>query len=468
MSDPRSPEPQKPKLLIVDDDQEIASQLSLSLRGEYDVRTASDAEVAWRAILEQRPDLVTLDLALDGSDPETGFSLLEKCQRFDPFMKIVLITANDNDTNALRAVEQGAADFFGKPVNIEELRVLLRRLLAVGELQRRNAVRLRQLGEERRLGALLGQSPAMREVFKRVQRVAAADIDVLVLGESGTGKELVAREIHRLSSRAPQPFVSINCGAIPENLVESELFGHEKGAFTDAGAARRGRLEMAHGGIVFFDEVGELPIASQVKLLRFLQEREIERVGGREVISLDVRVVAATSRDLAAEVERGRFRRDLYYRLSVVNIELPPLRQRWEDVLFLTQYFLERWSDEFGRGALTLTSNAKLALQQHQWPGNVRELEHRVKRAVVMSTGKLVDVADLELATVERVEMLSLRAARQVSDRQVIQTALRSTGGNVSLAAKALGVSRPTLHELLTKLEIRAQDFRPGTREEAR
>ena len=456
------------KLLIVDDDPTIVNQLRLGLRHEFDVATAYDPEGAWKALRSERPDLVTLDLALDGHSPESGFRLLEQCLRFDPSIKVVLITGNDEEDHALRAVDQGAADFFGKPVDLDELRVLLRRLQTVQRLERRNAERLRGLGEEYRLGALVGQSAAMRTVFGRIERVAAADIDVLILGESGTGKELVAREISRLSARANQPFVSINCGAIPEGLVESELFGHEKGTFTDAAETRRGRLEVAQGGIVFLDEVGEIPVPSQVKLLRFLQEREIERVGGRTVIDLDVRVVAATSRDLEDEVAADRFRQDLYYRLSVVEIKLPPLRERREDILMLAEYFLERFGDEFGSGPLSFASQAKLALQQYDWPGNVRELEHRIKRAVVMATGRVLDVGDLELEQIEPREIPSLRDARRQAEQASVRNALRATAGNISLAAKMLGVSRPTLHDLLGKLEIDAQDYRASLRRETK
>ncbi len=466
MSEDQMQRPPLAKLLIVDDEPQIANQLRLGLRKEYEVYTALNPKEAAERLEDVHPEIVTLDLALDGSDPETGFSLLERCLAFDPYLKVVLITGHDNESNALRAVEQGAADFFAKPVDMHELRVLLRRVLSIGRLERRNAKLLKELGDERRLGGLVGQSEAIRLVFKRIERTASANINVLILGESGTGKELVAKEIRRLSPRALKPFVSINCGAIPENLVESELFGHEKGAFTDAAEAKLGRLEMADGGIVFLDEIGELPISSQVKLLRFLQEQEIERVGGREVISLDVRVIAATSRDLEDEVKEGRFRQDLYYRLSVVDIMLPPLRERLEDILLLGQHFLNRWAQHYGRGLLSFTPQAKLALQQHRWPGNVRELEHKIKRAVVLSTGKVLDVGDLELEQIQGATLLSLKEARQDSDRRAIQTTLRATGGNVSMAAKLLGISRPTLHDLLTKLQVRAQDFRGTTEEE--
>lgn len=448
------------KLLIIDDDPVITSQLSLALGREYAVKTANGPAEGWTLIQSEHPDLVTLDLALEGNNPESGFGLLEKCLTFDPFMKVVLVTGNDDEAYALRAVECGAADFFGKPVDIGELRVLLKRVLAMGRRERQNAALLRTLGEERRLGSLVGQSPPMRNLFRNIEKVAPTDVAVLALGESGTGKELVAREIRRLSRRSGKPFVSINCGAIPENLLESELFGHEKGAFTGAHVARPGRLELADKGTVFLDEVGELPVSLQVKLLRFLQEKEIERVGGRSVINLDVRIIAATSRDLEHEVAQGRFRQDLFYRLSVVNLKIPPLRERFEDILFLAQYFLDRFSAELQRGHMAFSTGAKLALQHHAWPGNVRELEHRVQKAVVMSAGRIIEETDLELAEFKPHKTVSLREAREEADRSTITDALRSTGGNVSKSSELLGISRPSLHELMTKLGIHADDFR--------
>ena len=449
------------KLLVVDDDPDILSQLKLALRREYELRTAASGKAAWEMITADPPELMTLDLALDDADPESGFSLLERALQFDPFIKIILITGNDDQTNALRAIEQGAADFLGKPVDVPELRVLLRRLLVTGNLERQNAALLRTLGKRERLGSIVGRSQPMRAIYQRMRRAAAVDIAILVLGESGTGKELVARELRRLSSRATKPFVSINCGAIPDNLVESELFGHVKGSFTDARESRPGRLELAHGGIVFLDEIGELPLISQVKLTRFLQEHEIERVGGRDTIELDVRVIAATSKDLAREVEKGNFRQDLYYRLSVVEIILPPLRERCEDILFLAQHFLNRYAQQFERGRLSFTQQGRLALQQHEWPGNVRELEHRIQRAVVMSNGRQVGASDLELQYTTTPRRISLRRAREEADHQVIREALQLTGGNISLAAEALGISRPSLHAMLSKLKIRARDFKP-------
>ena len=447
------------KLLVVDDDPAILSQLNLAFRDEYTILTAEQPRKAWDAVRRHHPDLVTLDLALEKNDPETGFSFLERCLEFDPLMKIVLITGNDTQDNALRAIQQGAFDFFGKPIDLEELRVLLRRALSLERLERANASLLSRFGEDRRLGNLLGQSPEMKSVFRVIQKVSPTEIAVLILGESGTGKELAAREVRRLSPRATQPFVSINCGAIPENLLESELFGHERGSFTGAHTGRRGRLEMAEGGIVFLDEIGEIPLSLQVKLLRFLQEHEIERVGGRDIIKLDVRIIAATNRDLAKEVRKGQFREDLFYRISVVNVTLPPLRERKQDLLYLAQYFLDRSCAEYGRN-LALSQGTREAMLQYSWPGNVRELEHHIQRAVLLSAGKVIQASDLQLEPETDGQAIPLREARERTDRLAIIDALTRTGGNVSNAAQKLEISRPTLHELLRKLDIDVNIYR--------
>ena len=451
------------KLLIVDDDPTMLSQLSLALGREYQVFTAENPRLAWKLVEEHTPDLITLDLALERNDPESGFSLLEKCLEHDPHMKIVLLTGNDSQENAMRAVDQGAFDFFGKPVDLEALGHLLRRALFVGSMERRNAGLLRRIGEDGRLGAMLGKSPQMGQIFDVIHKVAPTDVSVLILGESGTGKELVARELKRLSQRATKPFVSINCGAIPDNLLESELFGHERGAYTGAHTSRPGKLEMAHSGTVFLDEIGELPPPLQVKLLRFLQEREVERVGGRTVIKIDVRVIAATNKDLASEVKAGKFREDLYYRLAVVNIRLPPLRERQPDILVMAQYFLERFAFEQHRPRLTFSRRAKQALQHYAWPGNVRELEHHVQKAVVFASGRLVHAKDLELDPENRLESLSLRQVREQTDRSTIIQALRRTCGNISKAAQELEISRPSLHDLLRKHGIDASRYKNGT-----
>jgi two-component system NtrC family response regulator len=447
------------RLLVVDDDPSILSQLSLAFEDEYRVFCADNPRRAWSLIQEERPDLVTLDLALERDDPETGFSFLDKCLAFDPLLKVVLLSGNDTRENATRGVEQGAYDFFGKPVDLEELRVLLRRANSKRALEihsRNDAV---PVGEDR-LGHLLGRSPEMSSVFRLVRRVAPADVTVLILGESGTGKEVVAREVHRLSRRGQKPFVSISCAAIPEALLESELFGHEKGAFTSAHTSRPGRLETADGGTVFLDEIGDMPLLLQVKLLRFLQQREIERVGGRKVIPLDVRVIAATNRRLEEDAKAGRFREDLYYRLSVIEIQLPPLRKRSEDILFLADHFLARFSRELHRGPLSFSRTAKEAMRAYPWPGHVRELEHRVQRAVLLANGRVIHAEDLELGGPVEKAHLSLREARHAAEHERVMEALRRSYGNISKAAKELEISRPTLHDLMRKLDIDARDFR--------
>ncbi len=451
---------ERAKLLLVDDDPSMLNQLGVALSDEYVVLTADQPKGAWQLIERERPDLITLDLSLEGNDPESGYSLLEKCLDLDPLMKIVLITGSDTQEHALRAVDQGAFDFFGKPVDLEALRHLLRRALRVGRLERQNHELLQSYNGRGRLGHLLGHSTQMETVFEMVRKVAPTDVSVLILGDSGTGKELVARELRRLSKRANKPFVSISCGAIPENLLESELFGHEKGSFTGAHVSRPGRLELADGGTVFLDEVGELPPPLQVKLLRFLQEREVERVGGRSVIRLDVRVIAATNRDLATEVKEGIFREDLYYRLSVVNIHLPPLRERQEDILYLAHYFLQRFGAEMGKERLAFSRNAKHAMMRYEWPGNVRELEHHVQKAVVLCSGRLVRASDLGLAGMHQLEPQSLRSVRERTDRLMVEQALRRTCGNISKAAQELEISRPSLHDLLRKHGIDATEYR--------
>ncbi len=467
----RESQDQRARLLIVDDDPVMLNQIGLALGDEFEMFKANNPKSAWAIIESEHPDLVTLDLALENNDAESGFSLLEKCIEFDPLMKIVLITGNDTEENALRAVDQGALDFLGKPIDIDALRHLLRRARRIGQLERQNAEILKRFNGKGRLGQILGHSSAVEEVFHMVRKVAPTDVTVLILGESGTGKELVARELRRLSKRVAKPFISINCGAIPENLLESELFGHEKGSFTGAHMLRPGRLELAHTGTVFLDEVGELPPPLQVKLLRFLQEREIERVGGRSVIRIDARVIAATNRDLDSEVKAGRFREDLYYRLSVVNIQLPPLRKRQEDIPYLAQYFLERFSVEMGKEKLAFSRKAREAMLHYSWPGNVRELQHHVQKAVVMSTGRLIRSVDLGLEDQAVPSPQSLRNVREQTDREMIIQTLRRTCGNISKAAQELDISRPSLHDLMRKHGIDATSYRqkaePVPREEA-
>ena len=456
------PEYRPAKVLLVDDDPAILNQLKWGLNSTYEVSTALTPDEAWDALRREHPDLVTLDLAMENSDPESGFNLLDRFLNHDPYLKVVMVTGNEDRGNALRAVERGAFDYFTKPVDLDELRIMLRRAISIRDLERENASLRQRLRETGSLGKILGKSDEMQHVFRMIRKVALADVTVLVTGDSGTGKELVAREVHQLSNRADKPFVGISCGAIPENLLESELFGHEKGSFTSAHAMREGKLETANGGTVFLDEIGEMPMSLQVKILRFLQEREVERVGGRKVIPLDVRVIAATNRDLREEVADGRFREDLFFRLSVVNIHLPLLRQRKQDVVHLAQHFLERYCSEFQRSKLTFSRDALRAIQRYAWPGNVRELEHRIQRAVVLSSGRVVRAVDLELESEKTTEMIPLRAAREIAERRVVEEALRRSCGNIARAAKDLEISRPTLHDLLRKFSINAGRFKDG------
>jgi two-component system NtrC family response regulator len=449
-------------ILVVDDDPAILRQLEWGLSEDYHVLTADSVQAALDLLAEGSLEAVTLDLHLENDDPESGFRLLDRFLEQDANLKVILVTGHDTRENALRAVDRGAFDLFTKPIDLDELRILLRRAVALRELEVENARLRERLRGEAGLGKLLGHSPQIQAVFETVRKVAPTDVTVLVTGQSGTGKELAAREIHRLSARHAGPFVGISCAAIPENLLESELFGHERGAFTDAHATKQGKLELANGGTVFLDEIGEMPVALQAKILRFLQEREIERVGGRQVISLDVRVIAATNRNLRAEVSAGRFREDLYFRLSVVEVPLPALRERKADIVYLAQCFLDRYASRFGRKSIAFNREALRALQRYAWPGNVRELEHRIQRAIVLTRGRVVRPEDLELAGEDGVQALTLRGAREHAERRVVTEALRRTCVNIARAAKELEISRPTLHDLLRKLDVHAADFKDG------
>jgi two-component system NtrC family response regulator len=453
---------EKANLLIVDDVEDIRTQMKWALAEEYEVFEAEDFSSAMELFQTHRMPLVTLDLGLT-SDPngvEEGFRLLDEILRFQHETKIVVITGQEQREHALRAISLGAYDFFNKPIQIDELNVVLRRARHVYELERENRELQRGVPADSFEG-IVGFCPAMQEVFRAVRRVAASDAQVLISGESGTGKELVARAIHRLSDRGGGPFVAINCGAIPENLLESELFGHEKGAFTGAHTRRAGRIESAHRGTLFLDEVGELPVALQVKLLRFLQEHRLERVGGRQEIAVDVRVIAATNADLDREMEEGRFREDLFYRLAVVRIPLPALRERGEDRTVLARIFLERFAAENKKNITGFTPDALAALQSHHWPGNVRELENRVKRAIIMAEGRKLAAADLELDSApaaERCRSVTLKEAREELERDLIRKTLRKHNGNMTKTAAELQVSRPTLYELMEKLGVRKPD----------
>ncbi|MBL9138062.1 MAG: PEP-CTERM-box response regulator transcription factor [Verrucomicrobiales bacterium] len=449
----------KPTLLIVDDDEEIRSQLRWALTAEYDVVQAGDRAEALAKFREHRPAVVLLDLGLPPSpaSPVEGLSTLSEIITEERLAKVVIVSGQGERANAMQAIGQGAWDFVGKPVDMAELQAILRRAFHVAQLERDFQAMQREFQEDAFEG-ILGKSPGMQEVFRLIQRVASTDASVLILGESGTGKEMVAQAIHSRSRRAKGPFVAINCGAIPENLIESELFGHEKGAFTGAVSQRPGRIETAQDGTLFLDEIGELPAPLQVRLLRFLQEQRIERVGGRESIRVDVRVLAATHVDLKQAMATARFREDLFYRLAVVTLRLPALRERSSDIALLSQAFLRRFAAHFERNNLTFDAAALRAIERHPWPGNVRELENRIKRAVIMADGRQVTTRDLELESTEAPSATTLKEAREQLERELVVQALRRNGGKITGAANELGISRPTLYELMDKLGIQREN----------
>ena len=445
----------KPKVLVVDDDEEIRSQMKWALLQDYDVLLAEDRLSAIAAFRESRPMVVVLDLGLPPSPgaPEEGMAALAELLTLDNLTKVVIATGQAEKDNALRAVGQGAYDFMCKPIQMEELKAILNRGFYVAQLEREYR-EMRQHWSTDTFEGMLGSSPPMQEVFTSIRKVATTDAPVLILGESGTGKEMAALAIHRRSARKAGPFVAINCGAIPETLLESELFGHEKGAFTGAHVQRQGRVETASGGTLFLDEIGELPPALQVKILRFLQDQYIERVGGRSKIQVDTRVIAATHVDLKKAMSEGKFREDLFYRLAVVIIRLPSLRERSSDVPLLAKTFLRKFAVQNSRAVEDFNPKSLRALQQHFWPGNVRELENRIKRAVIMAESRYVTPADLELADGTEGNFRTLKEARETVERELIQQALQRHGGKISRAAEDLGISRPTFYELMEKLGL--------------
>ena len=453
---------ERERLLIIEDDEDIRAQLTYALQDEYDVSVAGDRARAAAAVQQTLPEIVTLDLGLPPSPDtaEEGLRALEDILGATPDAKVIIITGNGDRANAMAAVERGAFDYHLKPVNLDDLKVVLRRAAYLRQLERESAAQARQLEDSIRFTDILGSTPKMRDIFSVIQRVARTDATVLCEGESGTGKELVARAVHTHSPRHAAPFVAINCGAIPETLLESELFGHEKGSFTGAHAQRKGKIESANGGTLFLDEITEMSLPLQVKLLRFLQEREIERVGGRDVIPIDVRVVAASNQSLEEALRSGRFREDLYYRLSVVTIHLPPLRDRGEDVVLLANAFLRRNSQTLKRKA-RFSPEALEAIVKYPWPGNIRELENKVHRAVIMASGRVISPADLDLNPSATVDALpTLREARDQSERRLLVNALVRSRGNISRAARTLDISRPTFHDMLAKHSIDAKEFR--------
>jgi len=444
------------KLLIVDDDTGIQRQLRWSFEG-YDVEVAGSREEALVQFRAAAPPVVTVDLGLppDPDSPAEGFAVVEEILRRAPETKIIVVTGQDDREHALKAIRLGAYDFYRKPIDSNELALIVDRAWHLHELEEENR-RLHLSERNRPLSGLITAAPEMLKVCQYIEKVAPTDVTVLLLGESGTGKELLARALHDLSPRAARPFSAINCAAIPENLLESELFGHERGAFTGAVKQTKGKIELADGGTLFLDEIGDLPLPLQVKLLRFLQERIIERIGGRHQIAVDVRIVCATNQNLEALMKAGAFREDLYYRLSELVVKIPPLRDREGDAELLAHSFLARFSDAHGRNIRGFTVEAAAAIAQHDWPGNIRELENRMKRAVIMCDGPRIGPADLDLAEPEEIpEIVNLAQAREEAERREIPRALNRAEGNITQAAKLLGISRPTLYDLLRHHNIK-------------
>lgn len=447
----------RPKLLIVEDDPGLQRQLRWAYE-EYQLFIAGDREEAIEMLRAHAPDVVTLDLGLppDPDGTREGFATLAEILRIKPDTKVIVASGHGARESALDAISGGAYDFYQKPVDIDELGLIVRRAFHVHALERENA-RLADAAPEdaRVLGRIISAAPEMTKVARTIERVASAQVSVMLLGASGTGKELLAQGLHDASPRRSGPFVAINCAAIPETLLESELFGHEKGAFTGAVKMTPGKIEMAQGGTLFLDEVGDIPLALQVKLLRFLQERAIERVGGRTLIPVDTRIACATHQDLDAMIAAGSFREDLYYRLAEIIVRIPALRNRPGDPALLARHFLTRFAREMNPQVKGLAYDALAALDAWHWPGNVRELENRMKRAVIMADGKLVTAADLDLDEDQGGgEFINLKAAREMADRRVIRRAIARTDGNISSAAKMLGISRPTLYDLLKHYQM--------------
>jgi two-component system NtrC family response regulator len=444
-------------LLIVEDDPALQKQMRWAF-DKYETIVADDRESALAQMRRFEPAVATMDLGLPPAPDERteGLRCLQETLALFPDTKVIVLTGQNDRANAVKAIGLGAYDFYTKPFEPELLSLIIERAFRLHDLQQENR-RLQSTQAGDAAGGIITRDPDMLRVCKTIERVATTDATVLLLGDSGTGKEILARDLHAKSGRRAQRFVAINCAAIPETLLESELFGYEKGAFTGAVKQTIGKIETAHRGTLFLDEIGDLPGALQAKLLRFLQERVIERVGGREEIAVDVRIVCATHQDLKDLIAKGRFREDLYYRLAEISVEIPPLRARQGDAALLAHAFVRRFAAEHHRGSLTLRPDALAAIEAHAWPGNVRELENCVKRAVIMADGAALTPADLGLqgpGDAQR-DLLNLRQVREEAEKQAIVRVLGRVNGNVSKAAELLGVSRPTLYDLMERFGLR-------------
>ncbi len=445
------------RLLIVEDDPGLQSQMRWCFSEDLEVSVASDRESALATLRRAEPDVITLDLGLppDPGGASEGFLLLEEILRIAPLTKVIVVTGREDKENAVKAIGMGASDFYQKPLDGDILTFVVNRAFRLAELERENReLACHQNGTN--IKGIIASSPEMLAICRTLEKVAPTEVTTLIVGETGTGKELVARALHDLSPRADKPFTAINCAAIPDNLLESELFGYEKGAFTGATQTRKGKLESANGGTVFLDEIGDMPMALQAKLLRFLQERMVDRIGSLEPIPVDVRVVCATHRDVRELIEMGEFREDLYYRISEITLEIPALRDRNGDALVIAQSLLRTLGNQMDRPGLSFTEDAATSIASYSWPGNVREIINKVKRAIIMAEGKRVTAADLGLGPVAAgaEATLNLRQVRENAERQAITQALQASGYNMAKAARLLGITRPTIYNLTDKYHI--------------
>jgi two-component system NtrC family response regulator len=445
------------KLLIVEDDEGLQRQLRWAY-DDYEVLVASNRDSAINLLRSEEPPVVTLDLGLppDPNGVTEGFATLETILSLKPETKVIVASGHGARESALRAIASGAYDFYQKPVDIDQLGLIVRRAFQLHGIETENRKLEERVGEDQTvLGTMITSAPEMLKVARTIERVANTGVSVMLLGASGTGKELLARGLHQSSNRSGGAFVAINCAAIPENLLEAELFGYEKGAFTGAIKTTEGKIELAHGGTLFLDEVGDIPLPLQVKLLRFIQERVIERIGGRKPIAVDTRIVSATHQDLPQMIKAGSFREDLYYRLAEIVVRIPSLAERHGDSVLLAKHFLHRFAGEMNPQVRGLSPGALAAIDEWPWPGNVRELENRMKRAVIMADGKLLTAEDLDLeARTEAALPVNLKSARELADRRAIRQALARAENNISSAAKLLGISRPTLYDLMKQYDL--------------
>lgn len=450
------------KVLVVDDDLGIQKQLKWAL-SEFDTVFAADRTSAIAQLRRFEPTVVTLDLGLppDPANASEGLKTLQEIMALSPHTKVIVVTGNNEKENALKAISMGAYDFYQKPIDSDTINILIKRALNLAELESEN----RQLiTSNPSMGRVIGNSDAIQAISRKAEKIALTDITTLLLGESGTGKEVFARSIHEHSNRKAKPFVAINCASIPENLLESELFGYEKGAFTGANKTTLGKIETAQGGTLFLDEIGDMPLGLQAKMLRFLQERVIERVGGRSEIPVDIRVVCATHRDLQNMVKEESFREDLYYRVGEIVILIPPLRDRDDDVVLLARTFLNQYKEEYGTKTKGFSDEAVEAMLSHSWPGNIRELQNKLKSAVVLAEGTVITADDLGLiakATESEPMVLNLREVRELAESKAIRRAYHQSEQNISKTAELLGVTRPTLYSLIEKYHL--DDLKAGT-----